>query len=82
MIRMKKYMTRQHFSLVLISLLGVCLVFSLVWLGLKNRSVVRHDENAQANNKVRYVLVNQDNGAKFNGKEYNLGGDFFKARFT
>lgn len=78
MIRMKKYMTRQHFSLVLISLLGVCLVFSLVWLGLKNRSVVRHDENAQANNKVRYVLVNQDNGAKFNGKEYNLGGDFLK----
>ncbi|WP_168350780.1 type VII secretion protein EsaA [Ligilactobacillus murinus] len=75
---MKKYMTRQHFSLVLISLLGVCLVFSLVWLGLKNRSVVRHDENAQANNKVRYVLVNQDNGAKFNGKEYNLGGDFLK----
>ncbi|NEG33560.1 type VII secretion protein EsaA, partial [Lactobacillus murinus] len=78
MIRMKKYMTRQHFSLVLISLLGICLVFSLVWLGLKNRSVVRHDENAQANNKVRYVLVNQDNGAKFNGKEYNLGGDFLK----
>lgn len=39
---------------------------------------MRHDENAQANNKVRYVLVNQDNGAKFNGKEYNLGGDFLK----
>ena len=75
---MKKYMTRQHFSLVLISLLGVCLVFSLVWLGLKNRSVVRHDENAQANNKLRYVLVNQDNGAQFNGKEYNLACDFLK----
>ena len=67
---MKKYITKRHFSLALISLLGGCLVFSLVWLGLKNHSVVRHDENAQANNKVRYVLVNQDNGAKFNGKEY------------
>ena len=55
---MKKYITKRHFSLALISLLGVCLVFSLVWLGLKNQSVVRHDENAQANNKVRYVLVN------------------------
>lgn len=75
---MKKYITKRHFSLALISLLGGCLVFSLVWLGLKNHSVVRHDENAQANNKVRYVLVNQDNGAKFNGKEYNLGGDFLK----
>lgn len=73
---MKKYITKRHFSLALISLLGVCLVFSLVWLGLKNQSVVRHDENAQANNKVRYVLVNQDNGAKFNGKEYNLGATF------
>lgn len=75
---MKKYITKRYFSLALISLLGACLVFSLVWLGLKNQSVVRHDENAQANNKVRYVLVNQDNGAKFNGKEYNLGGDFLK----
>ncbi|HAB50554.1 MAG TPA: type VII secretion protein EsaA [Lactobacillus sp.] len=75
---MKKYITKRQFSLALISLLGGCLVLSLVWLGLKNQSVVRHDENAQANDKVRYVLVNQDNGAKFNGKEYNLGGDFLK----
>lgn len=75
---MKKNITKRYFSLTLISLLGGCLVFSLVWLGLTNPSVMRHDENAQANNRVRYVLVNQDNGAKFNGKEYNLGGDFLK----
>ncbi|KRL83427.1 type VII secretion protein EsaA [Ligilactobacillus apodemi] len=75
---MKKITTKRDLGLALISLLGTILLLSLVWLGIGNKNIIRHDENAQINNKVRYVLVNEDNGATFNGKTYNLGGDFIK----
>ncbi len=48
---------------------------ALVFGIMKNKNVSR-STTSNSENKMRYVLVNEDNGARFNGKNYNLGRDF------
>lgn len=53
---------------------SVLLIVFLTFLGLKDRNVVRTTNGGTRNSN--YVLVNEDNGAEFNGKNYRLGDDF------
>lgn len=64
-------------SISLIVAAALILIAILVGIGIKNKNVFRQDANAH-NTNVHYVLVNEDNGATFNNKRYNLGQDFIK----
>lgn len=47
-------------------------IISLVYIGLKDPNVGKVDSSQ----RLRYVLVNQDEGASFNQTKYRLGDDF------
>lgn len=70
-------MKNSKFYLVLIGLSGMCLVIFLVLFGVRNKDIGRIEQE-NMKNKLRYVLVNEDNGALFNGKRYLLGQDMVK----
>lgn len=56
-------------------LVGIILLgLVLVNLGINNKHV--HQLDGQRKNTIRYVLVNEDLGTKFNGKNLNLGKNF------
>ncbi|QNQ80159.1 type VII secretion protein EsaA [Lactobacillus sp. PV034] len=74
---MEKIKRNRPLVIGLIVLAAIILISLLVGIGIHNRDV-RRQNSAAHKAKVQYVLVNEDNGAKFNNKHYNLGKDFLK----
>ncbi len=70
---MKRFDKKYKAPILLVT--GMILFMSfLLYLGFGSKDLRRSTE--KSNKKISYVLVNQDTGADFNGKHYNLGEDF------
>ncbi len=54
---------------------GLIVIALLVWLVPHNSNAVQ-ETGQKGKDTVKYVLVNNDNGATFNNRSYNLGTDF------
>ena len=74
---MRKIKSNRLLAIGGIALAAIILISLLVGIGIHNKDVSRQNSENQKS-KVKYVLVNEDNGAKFNNKNYNLGRDFLK----
>ncbi|PEI89630.1 type VII secretion protein EsaA, partial [Bacillus pseudomycoides] len=68
----KKY--KSYFPLLVIILGGLFLILTFTYFGFKDDNVYRSTN--QKVSKVQYVLVNEDKGAVFEGRKYELGADF------
>ncbi|PEW92496.1 type VII secretion protein EsaA, partial [Bacillus cereus] len=68
----KKY--QSYFPLLIIILGGLFLILTFTYFGFKDDNVYRSTN--QKVSKVQYVLVNEDKGAVFEGRKYELGADF------
>lgn len=57
--------------------IGVVIVLAiLIFFGFKNQNIARNSSDEIS--KLNYVLVNEDEGAYFDDKSYNLGTDFIR----
>lgn len=61
-----------HWTWLPVTIFGTLAIISLLYIGLKDPNVGKVDTSQQ----LRYVLVNQDEGASFNQTDYKLGNDF------
>ncbi|MDF2084887.1 type VII secretion protein EsaA, partial [Bacillus pseudomycoides] len=68
----KKY--KSYFPLLVIILGGLFLILTFTYFGFKDDNVYRSTN--QKVSKIQYVLVNEDKGAVFEGRKYELGADF------
>lgn len=66
---------KRYIGLAGVILGGLLVIALLVWLVPHNSNAVR-ETGQKGKSNVKYVLVNNDNGATFNGRAYNLGKDF------
>ncbi|MSD83000.1 type VII secretion protein EsaA [Lactobacillus curvatus] len=71
----KKMKKLSYAKIMLPILIGVIvLACALIRLGVNNQHI--HQLDGKQKNTIRYVLVNEDLGAKFNGKSIQLGRNF------
>lgn len=68
-------LNKRYIGLAGVILGGLLVIALLVWLVPHNPNAVR-ETGQKGKSNVKYVLVNNDNGATFNGRAYNLGKDF------
>lgn len=71
----RERLNKRYIGLAGVILGGLLVIALLVWLVPHNPNVVR-ETGQKGKSNVKYVLVNNDNGATFNGRAYNLGKDF------
>lgn len=71
----RERLNKRYIGLAGVILGGLLVIALLVWLVPHNPNAVR-ETGQKGKSNVKYVLVNNDNGATFNGRAYNLGKDF------
>lgn len=71
-----KNKVKEKISLIC-GVIGVVIVLAiLIFFGFKNQNIARNSSDKIS--KLNYVLVNEDEGAYFDDKSYNLGTDFIR----
>lgn len=69
-----KQKLKQYFPILSILVVSLLFLSILSYVGFKSEIVQQTTKEKTKN--IQYVLVNEDKGAVFEGKKYNLGADF------
>lgn len=69
-----RFFKNNYFKIGLIIVASI--VFMVILIATSNSKKLSRTADSNKSSNMRYVLVNQDQGSRFNGKNYNLGNDF------